>query len=224
MNLKKLFKKVPIVGGISSKWSSPEKPFQGSEQYWKSRYDAGGNSGKGSYNELAAYKAEILNKFVSSHGIRSVIEYGCGDGNQLGMAQYPQYIGFDVSPNAIARCEKRFVGDNAKTFRLLSAYQGETADLTLSLDVIYHLVEDPVFTGHMEKLFDSAERFVIIYASNFEEDRQLSPAHVRHRKFSDWVAENRVGWKLLKHIPNRYPYDGDVKRGTSADFYIYTKA
>lgn len=227
MSLKKMLGKISVVGPVINRirqWTNPQKPFKGSEHYWNSRYDAGGNSGKGSYNELAEFKAEVINEFVSANGIKSVIEYGCGDGNQLGLARYAWYIGFDVSPNAITRCEKRFAGDKSKAFRLMTAYEGETAELTLSLDVIYHLVEDTVFVDYISRLFDSSEKFVIVYSSDFEESREGSPAHVRHRKFSDWVSANRVGWKLLQHVPNKYPYAGDVKHGTSADFYIYVKS
>ncbi len=61
----------------------------------------------------------------------SVVEYGCGDGNQLKMATYPQYLGFDVSPAAISMCKSVFNGDATKQFRLMSEYAGESAELTL---------------------------------------------------------------------------------------------
>ena len=48
------------------------------------------------------------------------------------------------------------------------------ADLTLSLDVIYHLVEDDVFVSAMRALFDKAARFVVIYASNQDADVTLA--------------------------------------------------
>src|SRR5437899_4317923 len=58
------------------------------------------NSGLGSYDKLAEFKAEVLNGFVKENTIKSVIEYGCGDGNQLKFAEYPSYLGFDVSVKA----------------------------------------------------------------------------------------------------------------------------
>src|SRR5579864_6395854 len=75
--------------------------FPGSQTYWDQRYAEGGTSGSGSYGEQAAFKAEILNGFVARHGIQSVIEFGCGDGNQLSLASYPSYVGLDVSRTAI---------------------------------------------------------------------------------------------------------------------------
>src|SRR5690625_7083258 len=69
-----------------------------SQEYWEQRYASGVHSGAGSYKKFAQFKADTLNRFVSEHGIRTVTEFGCGDGNQLLLAQYPQYLGIDVSP------------------------------------------------------------------------------------------------------------------------------
>lgn len=108
-------------------------PFPGSGAYWEERYAEGGNSGVGSYGFLAEFKAEILNAFVAAHGVRTVIEFGCGDGNQLRLARYPVYVGYDVSRTAITHCRKMFKSDDQKSFRLMGEYNGERADLTLSL-------------------------------------------------------------------------------------------
>lgn len=197
--------------------------FQDSGSYWKNRYETGGTSGNGSYNQLAEFKADVLNRFVSENDVASVIEFGCGDGNQLALARYPNYIGFDISPESIAMCSERFAGDETTAFKLLEAYNGETAELTLSLDVIFHLVEDDVFADHMAKLFDSSERFVIIYSSNTDENPADIVPHVRHRNFSRWVENNRPGWKLVAHIPNKYPFTGNTRTSSFADFYIYAK-
>jgi hypothetical protein len=39
---------------------------------------------------------------VAERRIRSVIEFGCGDGNQLGLMRYPSYLGLDIEPCAAA--------------------------------------------------------------------------------------------------------------------------
>ena len=198
------------------------KPFSGSEDYWQSRYAAGGTSGDGSYRALAAFKAEILNAFVADHAVQHVIEYGCGDGNQLGLAHYPRYLGFDVSPQAVEQCRVRFAHDPSKRFQLLKRYGGEQADLTLSLDVIYHLVEDDVFERHMERLFDSALRFVGIYSSNHEAEEK-TPPHVRRRRFTDWVEAHHPDWTLVLYLPNRYPFEPDTQAGSYSDFFFYER-
>jgi len=191
-------------------------------EYWQQRYESGGNSGAGSYNELAEFKANVLNCFVKDNTIDTVLEYGCGDGNQLKLAKYPSYIGFDVSQKAISRCTSIFAENRTKTFRLLRKYNGEIAQLTLSLDVIYHLIEDEVFSDYMERLFTSSSRFVIIYSSNCDGEQYKKAPHVKHRKFTDWVEINQPKWELFQHIPNKYPYvKDDDNEGSFADFYIY---
>ena len=195
-------------------------PFPGSEDYWAHRYNSGGNSGAGSYHKLAEFKAEIINDFVKGNEVKTIIEYGCGDGNQLKLSRYPSYVGFDVSPKVIALCRDIFRNDRTKNFRLMSEYKGEAAQLTLSLDVIYHLIEDDVYHSYMERLFNSSERFVIIYSSNFDAEQRY---HERPRQFTKWVETNVSHWKLIRHIPNRFPYNGD-EEGSFSEFYIYEKA
>jgi hypothetical protein len=195
--------------------------FRGSEDYWNKRYNAGGNSGQGSYDILAEFKAEILNRFVQEHDIQSVIEYGCGDGNQLKLANYPSFIGFDVSSEAIKLCQVAFEDDANKSFKRMDEYNGELAELTLSIDVIYHLVEDKIFERYMERLFSSSTQFVIIFSSNYEENRTFKSPHVRHRIFEDWVKENLPSWKLVGIIPNKYPLDTNSGVGSPSNFYIY---
>ncbi len=188
--------------------------FSSSPAYWERRYRFGGNSGGGSYGRLAEFKAEIINGFVKERGIQSVVEYGCGDGAQLALAEYPAYVGVDVSRTVLKRAKRQFP---EHTFLHLSELPERLpTNLALSLDVIYHLVEDEAFEAHMARLFDSS--FVIIYSSNHDE---CGPAHVRHRQFTKWVEDNRPDAKLLKHIPNRYPFDPADKETSLADFYIY---
>lgn len=200
-----------------------EVPFRSSGDYWQGRYAAGGNSGAGSYNHLAEFKAEVINGFVTTHGIADVVEFGCGDGNQLGYAVYPRYSGYDVSPQAVQICRQRFAGDRTREFFLLQDYDQRQADLTLSLDVIYHLVEDPVYEDYMRRLFLAARRYVIVYSSDREQAPAANSPHVRHRAFTKWVGQHCPDWTLMATIPNRFPYNGDASVTTFADFYIYER-
>jgi len=225
--MKSLIKKLPVIRTIARvvyyTFVDPLKPFPGSEKYWELRYKSGGNSGTGSYHKFAEFKSDFLNSFVKCNQITTVIEYGCGDGNQLKLLKYPLYIGFDVSPDAIYKCRNLFSDDVNKTFKLMSEYANETAQLTLSLDVIYHLIEDDVFSVYMNRLFDSSRRFVIIYSSNTDKQENFQAAHIKHRKFSLWIERNRPEWKLIQCIPNKYQYTGNEQEGSFADFYVYEK-
>jgi SAM-dependent methyltransferase len=198
--------------------------FRSSSSYWELRYKQGGTSGAGSYGLLAEFKAEILNDFVARMDIASVIEFGCGDGAQLALAKYPRYVGIDVAPRSISACRERFSGDNEKSFYLASQIPADLgrSDLALSLDVIYHLVEESVFDSYMRSLFAASDRFVVIYSSNKEE---LSDApHVRHRLFSKWIGANEPQWVEKAHIPNKYPFNPAQPAETSfADFYFFER-
>lgn len=199
--------------------------WNGSAQYWEKRYAEGGASGAGSYSNLADFKARVLNQFVKEQNLQTVIEWGCGDGNQLKLAMYPQYVGYDVSQSAIARCREIFRGDTTKEF-IWSGGAGfadmRKGDLALSLDVIYHLVEDEIFELYMKRLFASSDRFVCIYSCNFDKESAL---HVKCRRFTDYIDRNISGWELVKVIPNEYPYDERNPHHTSwSDFYIYQKS
>ncbi len=197
-------------------------PPEWSATYWDRRYLAGGDSGAGSFGRLARFKARVVNGIVAQYGIASVLEFGCGDGNQLALADYPAYVGVDVSAAAVAACRRRFAEDATKRFLLSGAADPGEADLVLSLDVIYHLIEDRVFEAHMRALFAHARRMVAIYAS--DTDAPGPAPHVRHRRFSTWIARHAPAWERVVHIPNPYPYDPARPTETSfADFHLYAR-
>jgi len=223
--LESIVSNIPFAATTMNRCSSL-LTFRGSRKYWEDRYSSGRNSGPGSYGQLAEFKAEFINAFVKTHTVPSVIEFGSGDGNQLELAEYPQYTGLDVSRTAIEGCRQKFADDCTKRFYLYdSTVFPDTqhlfrAQLALSLDVVYHLVEDHVFSNYMEHLFDAAERFVVVYSSNHDEV-PVSP-HMRHRRFSEWVTDYRPDWKLVERVPNRYPYDPKRPKETSlADFFVF---
>lgn len=225
--MKNFIKKTPIINYIAKviyfSIIEPFKYFSGSNNYWMTRYANGGTSGAGSYNKLAEFKARIINDFVANNKINSIIEFGCGDGNQLKLSNYDSYIGFDISKDAINQCKEIFTNDKSKIFKLLNEYSGENAQLVLSLDVIYHLIEDDIFFRYMELIFDSSTQYVIIYSSNTNIQSRFQAKYVKHRKFSHWIELYRPNWKIYNHIVNEYHHPTDDLKGSFADFYIYKK-
>lgn len=176
--------------------------FRGSGRYWEQRYAQGGTSGAGSYGAPAQWKASVVNRWVAELGVTSVVDLGCGDGNQLALAEYPRYLGLDRSATAIRRCIARFRDDPTKSFL---RYEPEElsdpagwlrADLALSMEVIFHLVEDPVFEDYMRRLFTSGERYVLI-CSNDAVGGEVAP-HMRYREFTAWVRAHCPEWELLR--------------------------
>jgi SAM-dependent methyltransferase len=195
-----------------------------SSAYWENRYSQGETSGPGSFGRLAEFKAETLNGFVAKMDVRSVIEFGCGDGAQLALAEYPRYVGIDVAESSIFACRQRFAADTTKSFWLASEMPVNLGrlDLVLSLDVIYHLVEDKVFEAYMRSLFAHAGRFVVIYSSNKVEASDA--LHVRHRLFTRWIEVHEPQWRKTGYIRNKFPYDPARPAETSfADFYFFER-
>jgi SAM-dependent methyltransferase len=194
--------------------------------YWRHRYGSGGKAGKGTYGRLGAFKAEVLNEFFREQGITSAIEFGCGDGDQAALFTIARYVGLDVSEAAIGRAKAKLRERvDWQFFPLEEAPIDDLrAEASLSLDVIFHLVEDAVFERHMQQLFAAAERFVIIYSSN-QRDNGAKETRIRHRVFTDWIAANAKDWMLLKRIPNRFARRPWARQGRSfCDFYIYERA
>lgn len=194
------------------------KAFPGSKKYWENRYKSGDNSGTGSYGQIAVFKAKVINNFVKENKIRSILEFGCGDGNQLSLLKARTYIGLDVSEYIIRECFRKMSLDKTKSFFLydpkcfIDNQSIFKSDLVLSLEVIFHLVEDDVFNLYMKHIFDSSSKYVIIYSSNKD---SVQKYHVRHRKFTDWINKNKPNWKLVKIIRNKFP---DI---CFSDFYIF---
>jgi SAM-dependent methyltransferase len=198
------------------------RTFKSTANYWENRYASGGNSGAGSYGRQAEWKAEIVNGWVAELGVTSVVDLGCGDGNQLSLAKYPRYLGLDPSSTAVRGCIERFRDDETKSFL---AYDPATladpagwlrADLALSMEVIFHLIEDEIFADYMTRLFDSAERYVVVCNNATSGDERA--AHERHRDFTKWVDAERPQWKLEKRVDP--PADVDLQ----SSFFLYRKA
>ena len=228
-NLRTIVKGLPLVGPLSLKVFHLLNPkvFPGSAEYWESRYATGDNSGSGSYSHLAHFKADFINDFVKKNQIKDVIEFGVGDGNQLTLAEYPTYIGLDVARTAIMMCMEKFKGDKTKSFYMYDsrAYQDNhgifKAELAMSLDVLFHLIEDDVFGNYLKHLFQASNKYVIVFSSNFEKEQTF---HEKDRVFAKWVEQNITGFDLLEIVKNAYPYDKNDPDNTSkADFFIYRK-
>lgn len=197
-----------------------------SGEFWNEHYKKNGNSGTGSYHHLAEFKAEIVNRFIVKEKITSVIEIGCGDGNQLSLIHYDNYTGVDVSEVIVEKNKENYQNDNTKQFFCTETerekYINRKYDMSISMDVIFHLLEDQVFYNYMEDLFLLAERYVVIYSSNHEEYTKWPEC--RHRNFISYIQEKISGWVLYQYIPNRYPYKiGEEETTSASDFYIFKK-
>ena len=228
-SLKQFIKKTPVLNRIAHYLNTllGNNKFPGTADYWESRYKSGGNSGGGSYNRLAEFKANIVNEFIAEKNITSAIEFGCGDGNNLTLINYPKYIGLDISPTAVELCINKFKNDITKSFYVYNslAFMDNQklfrSELCLSLDEIFHLIEEEIFVKYMTDLFGSSEKYVIIYSRDYSEKQVF---HQRSRNFSKWVNENQKTFRIMKRIENPFKFDPiDPENTSNAIFMIYEK-
>lgn len=182
------------------------KRFVNSKLYWKDRYKFGGNSGKGSRGKIAQEKAEYMNSFCRRNNIETIVEFGCGDGVCASMLDAARYIGFDISDTALKfardRCpdENRFrffnsmglMSDEINKIVLENRLPGKLVNL--SMDVIFHLVEDDVFKNYLDIIAGAPGDFVVIRSSDID---GAPKGHYRARAYSKILTGN-YGLKLLE--------------------------
>jgi hypothetical protein len=97
-----------------------------------------------------------------------------------------RYLGWDPAAAALVGAWARFP---TRTFTgtLPVAFW----DATLSLDVLFHLVDDAAFAAYLELLFGRARRVALVYGT--DEERAGSAPHVRHRR---WTEAIPAGWRV----------------------------
>ena len=197
------------------------KPSFSSKSYWENRYSAGGNSGDGSYGQLSEFKADYINSLISAYNIQTAIEFGVGDGNQLTLINYPNFVGIDISKTIVQKCKEKFLGDTSKEFFVYDPalpVLSKQFDISLSLDVLYHLVEESVFIGYLKDLFKTSHKYVLVYSTNFHENET---DHVYHREFTKYVESMFPDFKLIETKEN--PFYGYGQQKSRANFYLFEK-
>lgn len=204
-----------IVSGMDDTFNSTA--------YWQNRYEAGHNSGTGSYGRLADYKADYINSLVAREKIASVIEFGSGDGNQASLFDFSPYLGVDVSELVVDQCRERFASRPGWHFEPYRAGgRHGKFDLSMSLDVLFHLVEDKVYLDYLDDLFGHSNRFVLIFSSDMDE---RTAEHVRHRKFTPDIAARFPAWELVDNPvhPHASNPNEDWRVTTPARFHLYRR-
>ena len=183
---------------------------------WDNRYKNNGNSGNGSYDLLAEFKAEIINKFIDENNIQNIIELGCGDGNQCSLFKIDNYLGLDISPHIIDYCNNKFQNNSKYNFEVYNNdyLNNEKYELSLSLDVIYHILDDNEYKKYMEDLFKFSNKYVIIYSNNYSGHKI---GHMYTKNFTKDIEKWFNNYKLKNIIYQKYT------NLSSADFYIYEK-
>ena len=191
--------------------------------YWKNRYAKGQNSGSGSYGEVAEFKARVLNDYIREHSVSRCIEFGCGDGNQLGLLSISSYLGLDVAPDAVKLCIEKYRNDASKSFVLYDPKYFVNnsfikADLTISMDVILHLIEDEIYVDYMRALFSASTKNVAIFTTATDVQPSKMAPHNKFRDHRPWVREFAPNFKEINSV--LAPSELGYPEGTG--FYFYS--
>jgi len=197
-------------------------------RYWELRYRLGATSGAGSYGANAEYKASVVNDCVHRFGVRTVLEFGCGDGNQLGYMDYASYVGLDVSKAAVKKCSKKFADDSSKCFRLYDPRQpldmGQY-DMTVSLEVLMHITDEDDFVATLDHIFAHSRNLVVIQTSLYPIVAYKPGSHERHRELLPYLE--KYEFTLAEKIIHPSTTEEGRQRGEIgemiADFVVLTR-
>jgi len=156
------------------------------------RYARGGNSGGGSFGTNAEYKANVVNKIIQLEKVESVLEFGCGDGNQLTLFNFDYYTGLDISQTAISRCESMYTNHSKKKFlRIIPGQdlQINKHDAVISLEVLMHITNENDFKWTLDQIFKFSAGIVIIQIPILPLVRYKKGSHERYRNILPYLAK-----------------------------------
>lgn len=180
--------------------------------YWDKRYSNGGTSGMGSQGFEAILKANVINKFIDIYKFRTIVELGCGDGVNLQLYNIPiSYCGYDISPKAVELCNQR-----VKSLKFYFTSKMDEidfgADVCLSLDVYYHLIDDKVFQDYCNLLFNGGWKYIIVYTidtdSEFIHTGEKQAEHLKQRSFTN--EYQKYEWELVSMLSGYKSSDDKV--------------
>jgi hypothetical protein len=175
-----------------------------SKEYWNNRYENGGDSGYGSYDEQLEKK---LN-WICPLEYKTITEVGCGDfhfGYNL-LARHPaRYLGLDISDVVIKRNKEKFDGIPFAMMR----YNVPSGELVLCVDVLFHILDDREYAQTLIMLKNAWTKYLVITAYEYDQREGLNP-HVVIRKFDP----SYFGTPLVREVVED---DGQLM------FYIFKK-
>ena len=100
----------------------------------------GGGSGEGSWPLHNRGYAAFLRQFLNQHGIRSVVDLGCGDWQFSRLIDWSgvEYRGFDIVPMVIEANQRHYAKDGISFALLRDPADLPPADLLIAKDVLQH--------------------------------------------------------------------------------------
>lgn len=137
-------------------------------EYWNQRYEGQGaeGSGKGSAGKFVDQKADFIRSQMRQYGMKSVFDYGCGNGRVLSSLEGNR-LGYDFSPSVVASLQSAqnetlsFTSDS----QAASPDNMKRFDTILCLEVLLHNTAE-VRKQIMDAISEAYPRLFIFTDSN----------------------------------------------------------
>lgn len=205
----------------------PNKILTSSYQYWAERYintNFKNSSGNGRLKFRLRYKAKMLNKIFETYTITKIADFGCGDGLLASRLKCAKYYGIEINSEIVSNLKNKFF--EKKEFEFSTKFESRwrnKIDASISVDVIFHLVEKDVYQKYMNELFSTDAKYVIIRAYNHESQGTGRNSHILHREFLNTVKKYFPNYNLINESPPRrrhiYLSDSDKNQ-----FFVFKKS
>jgi len=161
------------------------------ENYWSERYSGGRSSGCGSEGIEAEWKREVIRFLIETHGVRSILDIGCGDGQLmfpiLAERDDLDYMGVDIAQPIIEQHTSQPPPTKSSArFKCMDACEGlklgQSFDMVIMMDVLFHVRND--FRHHqiMEAFYTSFNRVGLISYWNEKMKGADQANHCFHRE------------------------------------------
>lgn len=154
--------------------------------FWDFRYHIcpGLGSGVGSRGETLELKKTLLKHLTYGIEIDTVVDVGCGDLELMKDMPFKNYLGLDVSEEAVK------IGREKRpdwTFKAIPITDEsiEAADITMCFDVLIHQSDPVLFTRIVENLVVKAKKRIIIGAYNEEPSFSSTITHFHNSIFDE---------------------------------------
>lgn len=196
------------------------------ENFWNAWYKIGGNSGPGSEGELLKFKAEYLNDQFKKFDIKTVFDFGCGDGVLASRLNCQSYLGIDVSSEAIKKCqiihkpnfhfESRHCSDLSPS--IIKSKFSSSLDCCMCIDVLYHVSDFKVVDRILSNLFQSNAKIIILYTipdERIKKNFENPSACLFSRKLAPILTKFESLYKLVDRTEPRLI--------SAAGFFVYRK-
>lgn len=184
--------------------------------FWNERYrnEPWLGSGPGSRGSAASYKDALMNHFIGSGSIASILDVGCGDccwiNDSAAWLQNSEvrYLGLDISETVIESNRKRLSMLSFDCFNLLSSDLPDDFDLVVCFDVLIHQCERESFELALERLLSSIHKYGLISYITSKATSPVLPAISGNDAVQHEIA-------FQEQMRNR---SGDIRRAPTQNF------